>query len=94
MEDFVWRAVAEAAPRCRVEHGGDALEFVVGEVGHVAITGQKSTDPTVGVFDGTFLPGTVWIAAEGLGAGGSREDGIGGELGATIEGGGPAASFR
>ena len=94
MEGFVGGAVAEAASRRRIEHRGHALELVVGELGQVAIAGQEAADTAVRVFDGTFLPGAVRVTEEGLGAGGSREDGIGGELGATVEGDAPTASFR
>jgi hypothetical protein len=33
MEDLVRRAIAEASPQRRVEHGGNALELIVGELG-------------------------------------------------------------
>lgn len=94
VEGFVRRAVAEAAPRRCMEHRGHALQLVLGELGQVAVAGQKAADAAVRVLHRTLLPGAVRIAEEGLGAGGSREDGLGGELGATIEGDGPAASFR
>ena len=88
MEDFVWRAVAEAASRRRVQHGGHALKLIVGELGQVAITGQEAADPTIRILDRTFLPGAVRIAEEGLGAGRPCKESIGGELGATVEGDG------
>ena len=83
LEGFVRGAVAEASPRRSIQRGGHALELVLGELGQVAIAGQEAADATVRVFDGTFLPGAVRVTEEGLGAGGSREDGIGGELGAN-----------
>ena len=69
-------------------------ELVLGEFGQVAITGEEPADPTVRILDRTFLPGAVRIAEIGLGAGRPCKESIGGELGAAVEGDGPAASFR
>jgi hypothetical protein len=60
---------------------------------HVAITWQESADPTVGILDGTFLPGTMWIAEVDLGADLFGEQAIDGEFDASIEGDGPAATL-
>ena len=94
LQGLIRGAVAEAALRRRIEQGGHALELVLGELGQVALAGQKAADATVRVLDRTLLPGAVRIAEEGFGAGRPCKDGIGGELGATVEGDGPAASFR
>ena len=68
LEGLVGRAVAETASGCRVERRDDAGEFVFGQLGQVALAWQEPADPTVGVLDGTFLPGTMRIAEVGFGA--------------------------
>ena len=70
------------------------LELVLGQLGQVALAGQEPADPTVRVLDRTFLPGAVRIAEIGFGADAGRKQGVGGELGAAVEGDGPAASLR
>ena len=72
---------------------GDPGDVVWGQLGQVGLAGEERAQPAVGILHAALLPGGAGVAEEGLGTQ-VVELVMAGELGAVVEGDGPAPLGR